>query len=295
MAETLRYPLTKLESSDDYLKITALEYKAPGFVSPPDRFDAPTAGDPNDIKKELDYFILPIPEDIKDTNAAVWGESFLNPLQVAAGGFLQGGLESASLEDAGKKLKSGFDKIMNELPSGSTQKLVNAALIAGGSNILLGTGVKLNEVLSRYAGAVTNSNIELIFSGVSLRQPFSFAFDMVPRSQREAQVIKQIIRKFKQYSAAKKQGVGTGSGLFLKAPEVFRLEYMSGGNRHPYLNRFKICALTSLNLNFTSSNTYTTYSDGTPVHMTLSLSFQELTPIYAEDYESGEGQTAIGY
>ena len=41
-----RYPLTKLSSSDDYLKITILEYKAPGFA--PDgtfgNFGLPTAG-----------------------------------------------------------------------------------------------------------------------------------------------------------------------------------------------------------------------------------------------------------
>ena len=295
MAELLRYPLTKLESSDDYLKITALEYTAPGFISPEGRFDAPTAGDPNDIKKELDYFILPIPDDIKDTNATGWGESSLNPLQVAVGGLLQGGLESASLKDAEKKLKLGFDKVMEQLPSGSTQKLVNSALIAGGTNILLGRNLKLDNVLSRYAGAVTNSNIELIFSGVSLRQPFSFAFDMVPRSQREAQVIKQIIRKFKQYSAAKKQGLGTGSGLFLKAPDVFRLEYMSGGNRHPYLNRFKICALQSVVVNYTGSGTYATYSDGAPVNTILGLTFRELSPIYAEDYNTGIGAEGTGF
>jgi|LauGreDrversion4_2_1035121.scaffolds.fasta_scaffold02400_3 hypothetical protein len=295
MAETFRYPLTKLESSDDYLKITALEYKAPGFVSPPDRFDAPTAGDPNDIKKELDYFILPIPEDIKDTNAVAWGDSPLNPLQVAAGGLIQGGLESASLEAAGKKLTSAFEKVAKELPSGSMQKLIQSIVIKGGSNILLGTNLGLNDVFSRYAGAVTNSNIELIFSGVSLRQPFSFAFDMVPRSQREAQVIKQIIRKFKQYSAAKKQGLGTGSGLFLKAPEVFRLEYMSGGNRHPYLNRFKICALAGVSVNYTGSGTYATYSDGSPVNIILGLTFKELSPIYAEDYDTGIGTEGTGF
>ncbi len=45
MAETFRYPLTKLEASDDYLRITALEYKAPGFSSPTGRFDAPTSSE----------------------------------------------------------------------------------------------------------------------------------------------------------------------------------------------------------------------------------------------------------
>jgi hypothetical protein len=295
MAELLRYPLTKLESSDDYLKITALEYTAPGFISPEGRFDAPTAGDPNDIKKELDYFILPIPDDIKDTNAAGWGESSLNPLELSARGLVEGGLTSQSMEDAVNKLKTAGGKIFNEATSGSVQKYLQALGINIAANVLLSGNKSQNEIFSRYAGAVTNSNIELIFSGVSLRQPFSFAFDMVPRSQREAQVIKQIIRKFKQYSAAKKQGLGTGSGLFLKAPDVFRLEYMSGGNRHPYLNRFKICALQSVVVNYTGSGTYATYSDGAPVNTILGLTFRELSPIYAEDYNTGIGAEGTGF
>ncbi len=45
----------------------------------------------------------------------------------------------------------------------------------------------------------------------------------------------------------------------------------------------------------TGSNTYATYSDGTPVHMQLTLQFQELTPIYAEDYDSTEGKSGVGY
>jgi hypothetical protein len=50
-----------------------------------------------------------------------------------------------------------------------------------------------------------------------------------------------------------------------------------------------------LSLNFTGSGTYATYSDGTPVNMNLTLGFQELTPIYFEDYGSAEGKTGVGY
>jgi hypothetical protein len=290
MAETFRYPLTKLEASDDYLRITALEYKAPGFSSPTGRFDAPTAGDPRDIKKELDYFILPIPDDVKDTNSTSWNPNSLNPIQVAAGGVAQSLVQSDF-----DRIKAKGEEALNEITSGSTQKLIQSLFINFATNKLLGGNSTLDQTLSRYAGAVTNSNIELIFSGVNLRQPFSFAFDMVPRSQKEAQVIKQIIRKFKQYSAAKKQGLGTGNGLFLKAPDVFKLEYMSGVNRHPYLNRFKICALNGISVNYTGSGTYATYSDGAPVNIILGLSFQELSPIYAEDYDTEIGAEGTGF
>ena len=113
---------------------------------------------------------------------------------------------------------------------------------------------------------------------------------MVPRSRKESDEIKQIIRLFKMEMAARK-GLeqGDASGLFLKSPSVFRLQYMSGGQPHPYLNRFKICALKGMGVTYTGSGTYATYSDATPVHMQMTMTFQELTPIYHEDYVDKDG------
>ena len=50
-----------------------------------------------------------------------------------------------------------------------------------------------------------------------------------------------------------------------------------------------------MNVDYTGAGTYATYSDATPVHMKVSLSFQELTPIYAEDYDEGQGTGGVGY
>ena len=72
---------------------------------------------------------------------------------------------------------------------------------------------------------------------------------------------------------------------FLNAPEIFRIKYMKGGQPHPFLNRFKTCALANINVNYTGSGTYATYPDGTPVHMKMDLTFKELSPVYAEDHE----------
>jgi len=74
---------------------------------------------------------------------------------------------------------------------------------------------------------------------------------------------------------------------------VFELSYMQGNNQHPFLNRFKVCALTDMKVNYTAENVYAVYDDSTPISMILDLSFQELVPIYEEDYtETGAG---VGY
>lgn len=286
MAELYRYPLTKLTSSDDYLKITAIEYVAPGFGTRENRFDSLSAGDPRDKKVEKAIFILPIPDDINQVNTAGWNASSMNPLELGVAGLAQNLIEGKT-----KDITTKVQSALNELTSGSSQRFAQAAGITFAANKLLGSETSIAQNLSRFAGAIVNPNVELIFTSVNLRSQFVFGFDMVPRSQKEAQMIKQILRKFKKLSAAKNEGLGTGNGIFIKAPDVFKIEYMSGNSRHPYLNRFKICALTAMSVNYTDG-TYATYPDGAPVAMKLGLSFQELSPIYADDYKDS---TEEGY
>ena len=296
-----RYPFTKLTTSDDYLKITFLEYKPPGLIPREGTFALPSSDDvyanvggKDDVRIVKGTVILPIPDDIKDSNSVKWSGSSLGPLDAAVAAGVAGVFGTKSADDFKNKLTSTRDKIIDAAKSGTTQKAIQAGLINFATNSLLGKNN--SNPTSRFAGAVFNSNIELLFSGIDLRQAFTFAYDIVPRSESEAIVVKQIIRKFKIHGAAKKGRVAGGAaGLFLKAPEVFRIEYMSGGRPHPYLNRFKICALHNITVNYTGSGTYATYSDATPVHMTMTLTFQELTPIYAEDYETGPGSEGTGF
>ena len=296
-----RYPLTKLTTSDDYLRITFLEYKPPGLIPREGTFALPSSDDvyanvggKDDVKIVRGTVILPIPDDIKDSNSVKWSGSSLGPLDAAVAAGVAGVFGTKSADDFKNKLTSTRDKIIDAAKSGTTQKAIQAGLINFAVNSLLGKNN--SNPTSRFAGAVFNSNIELLFSGIDLRQAFTFAYDIVPRSDREALEVKNIIKKFKIHGAAKKGRVAEGAaGLFLKAPEVFRIEYMSGGRPHPYLNRFKICALHNITVNYTGSGTYATYSDATPVHMTMTLTFQELTPIYAEDYETGPGSEGTGF
>ena len=150
----------------------------------------------------------------------------------------------------------------------------------------------LQGLISRATGSVINPNMELLFEGVNLRS-FAFDFDFAPRDEKESNVVKEIIRIFK-ISMAPKTGSNTaGAGLFISAPNIFLLKYKSGSQDHPYLNKFKPCALTSMGMNYTGSGSYATYADKTPVHMKLSLSFTELNPIYNEDYKPSD--IGVGY
>ena len=56
-------------------------------------------------------------------------------------------------------------------------------------------------------------------------------------------------------------------------------------SNHPYLNRFKECALQTCEINYTPQNNYSTFDDGVMNAYEMTLSFEELTPIYNDDYE----------
>jgi hypothetical protein len=145
-----------------------------------------------------------------------------------------------------------------------------------------------------------NPNLELLFNGPQLRD-FSFSFKMTPRSKKEAQMVRSIIRTFKQAMSVKR----SQSVLLLKAPHTFRISYKTSNKDHPYLNRFKECALTNCSVNYTPDGSYMSYDDSSPdgrsmTAYELSLSFSELEPIFDDDYDDGKdavkGQfTNIGY
>ena len=137
----------------------------------------------------------------------------------------------------------------------------------------------------------------LLFGGVNLRS-FPFSITFTPRYEEEALEVKRIIRQFKMSMAAKagkRFSGGSASGIFLQSPDVFSLRYMHNGQDHPFLNSFKMCALTGMNVNYTNAGAYASYEDGTPVSIRMNLTFKELNPIYSEDYDGMGDDQGVGF
>jgi hypothetical protein len=138
------------------------------------------------------------------------------------------------------------------------------------------------NIQGRAYGSVNNNNLEVLFGGPGLRS-FSFQFSFYPREPKEAIEVRKIIRTFKQSMSVKR----SANSLLLKAPHTFAISYLTAGQKaHPYLNRFKECALTSCNIDYTPDGTYMTYG-GDEKSMTayrMTLSFSELEPIFDDEY-----------
>jgi len=280
-ATVLRYPLNIIDASTDYMFIEALEYKPGKLPSFSDSGGANSAT--LNAAQVQSTIILPMPDSIAAVNRTGWGESRLSALAgaglKAAGGLLDT-LTGASDQNEG----SFMGAVQNELRGmgqgegySLLRNYVRARSQIGLINSLAGTNISLNDVLGRQSGQIVNQNLELLFNGVSLR-PFGFNWDLVPRSADEAERVREIIVTLKRSMSARR------TTAFLTTPYVFRLTYRKGGGANRFLNKFKLCAMTDIGVDYTGSGAYATYESGSPVHYRLNLSFTELEPIYADDF-----------
>tara|TARA_B100000123_G_scaffold19622_1_gene13851 strand:+ start:10 stop:1152 length:1143 start_codon:yes stop_codon:yes gene_type:complete len=234
---------------------------------------------------------LPMPQEIQDSQSVTWGDDKINAIELAgasAAGRLieQGGM--GAVNDARKAIQILNAGISIPGVTAETQNAIRAGL-AGAAINALGGNVTPQSLIARTTGQVLNNNLELLFNGVNLRTfPYSITFS--PRNPDEADVVKKIIRALKMSMSAKAGEFNQNAqGLFIKSPDLFQLQYLRDGEEHPFLNNFKLCALTGMNINYTNSGTYASYNDGTPVNIRMDVTFKEINPVYAEDYLPGNG------
>ena len=245
--------------------------------------------------QKIKYYVeLPIPQEVSDSNTVTWGEDQMNIFQLA-------GITAASQfqADAGGTFQQALDFIQKGITfdgfDEGTQNAIRNA-ISGKAINQLGGNVSMSGIISRTTGQVLNSNLELLFGGVNLRS-FPFSVTFTPRFYEEMIEVKRIIRQLKSSMNAKGKTMsgGSASGAFLSSPDVFSLRYLHNGQDHPFLNQFKMCALTGMSVNYTNAGTYASYEDGTPVSIRLNMTFKELNPIYSEDYDGMSESDGVGF
>ena len=248
---------------------------------------------------------LPMPNNMTDGNPRNWGEQSMDAGQMGA---IQSSsknvLTSFFTNDFGgygataRKLSMQGEMLTQESTRGLSiaNKIAQLASESGFGD------VSSEQVLSRSVGVVVNSNTELLFAGVSLRS-FEYQWLLSPRNRLEAANVRMIIRAFKQWSAPKKVrkidngelsnvGKAGGPSFFLGTPNIFRLRFVTNGNRNILgVNKFKACALQNVDLNYTPEGQWLAYENGMPISVMMTLRFAELEPIYDTDYSPDVAET----
>ena len=326
----LQYPANahyndRSRPTQDHMKIDMFQYKAPqsrlanvfeGGVKPSGVKNAKIGEGANDeagnrlfsdtvtqglgrgtnIKKYLGTVKMPIPNQLRTANGVSWGEGRANAFEAAS--FL-GAFNTIRSAISGK---TGIGDVFRNF-AGTAKNLVGdfASGKAGDANTLLASAAARaalasinintdpNQFITRATGKAVNPNLELLFAGPKLRS-FQFSFQFAPQNIEDAAVTRRIMRFFKQGMLPSR---GMLSDLFLMSPNVFRLSFMNGQDKIRSLNSFKLCALTSCQIDFTPDGSYQAYDDPSvisqPVRSQMTLGFTELIPIFWDDYESDKG------
>ena len=268
---TYYYPVQLKHNYDqDKLQISVLEYKPRpiGEGSPSGLGIGEREGYTSRV---LGSVFLPVPGNVSDNNSVSWDQDTMDPVKLLA---------SNAFFDNVQKGDGAIDGLADTLgqigvsvgeSSGGVKEAVAAALAKAATG---------GSILTRSTGKIINPNMELLFKGPQMRT-FQLAWKMSPRSYEESEMIKKIIRMFKQSMAVKR----SESQQFLKSPNTYKLRYMTALNKeHVFLPKIKECALTGCSVNYTPDGNYQTYENSSMVAYQMTLSFNELEPIYHDDY-----------
>lgn len=319
---SIRYPIDmSIEKESDYIRFQFFRYKPPlrrsdaggtneGYLEGYYGKD----GDGSLGAKASGDVLMYMPQDVSTSMASSWGGKEISP---AAAGALSayanviGGKGEAALDN----LQSGLAGLTS-LPTSAGAALVRMGLSATGAQ----SNLSQNDILGGTSGIILNPNTEVLFGGPSIRN-IGFKFKMMARSKLEAQRMLQICRKF-QFHAAPTMGVTnefagklnqnlqliassnvssffkgtemhkqkkmkessfTEQNNFIQLPDLCLFKYMVGPDINPYLNQYKACALTNVDVNFTPDGSYSTLIDGYPSAVELSISLVETKIIYKSE------------
>lgn len=312
MAAQLRYPLGKLNETSDFLQIGIVDYTPIGKISSSQttrvsgvgnttfvqntQIGIYKSGSNRKVKGQKVSIILPIPSNIQDGNSVSFGPSSLDGLTGQVANQVLSAFEKTRITDitkAGENITTVLAGLTNTILSGPALTYFNNTLSAQAANIPFGGNLTASQLLARQTGQILNPNMELLFEGVNLRS-FKFSFKITPRGPKEAEEVKNIIRILKKNMCPSGE-----NSLYLETPNIFELTYKKGSGDHPFLHKFKQCALTDMSVNYTGEGVYATYGGsnenggGTPVSIIMDLGFKELEPIYAGDYTDNIG--GVGY
>ena len=321
---TYRYPNDlQINDNTDYIKFCFYEYQPPfkrggegaaGYYQSEKR-------EGNIGKKYKQDIILYMPQDVSTSMSTSWGGKEISN---AAAGFLSTYANATSAEGAVvDNIAAGASNMLKAIPATVGAGLVNLGLNATGAQSNLG----MNDILGGTAGIILNPNTELLFGGPAIRN-IGFKFKMAARSQKEAQTMIAICRQF-QFHASSKLGASnplletTSKGLqslgnlvfsepggktqkpfnfsneqikdfavsnnFVTVPDLCLFKYMTGGDHNKYINQYKACAITNVDVNFTPDGSYSTLIGGYPSALELSLKFVETKIIYQSEIQTVKG------
>ena len=148
-------------------------------------------------------------------------------------------------------------------------------------------------------GLARNNHVALLYRGPGAFRTHSFVFQFFPKNKPEADTVKNILKESREGSTpGKVSSTGQKSGRliapFFSSPRHWVIKFKVGNKGDDeYLFKIKKSVITSFGVNHDPDSVISFHQDGSPVHSTLNLTFQEIEYVTSSDSISDELQEEI--
>jgi len=204
-------------------------------------------------------------------------------------------LGTTELGIAGANLQNLFNKAITGKPTGVDSAQSAGGLFTGlaklaGAGLKGIGGEKALEISSFTAKIISNPFQNTTYNGAGIRS-FTFNFKLVAKSQNEANIIKSLHEKFRKFMYAggmnEKQDA---NAAFIKYPAIWEIEFITGMTNEGYtVNKYLPAIFASYISAFNSTFNATSaawHSDGAPLEVDFSITFQEARALTGQDIEA---------
>jgi hypothetical protein len=180
-----------------------------------------------------------------------------------------------------------MEEIFNAFKNKS-RSAVEGAVGAGAEDVQAivlsrGAGKVTGGALSAKLGIAANPKKEQVFRGLDFRT-FTFDYQFFPRSPNEAKQVLDIIETFKYHMHPEFKSEHHFVWIY---PSEFDILYYNNGKENEHLHKHTSCVLESMNVNYTPNGSFTTFANGMPTQINMSLQFKELLLLSKEQIRKG--------
>ena len=153
-----------------------------------------------------------------------------------------------------------------------------------------GVNSNIDTAIQAKARIAPNPRKQLLFREPVSRK-FEFAFNFSPRNEEESVLAYSIIKTFKKHAYPTLNRT-VGHGAFYTFPAEFEIQYQTLDDKgelveNDWINRIGRCALREINVDYASSGSFTTFANGAPTNMLMTLTFEEMTLLDSHLIEEG--------
>ena len=166
---------------------------------------------------------------------------------------------------------TGIEEILKATSGGGKVKDLAEPAQAAVTNLMLSKGPN-GGAISAATGLAANPKKEQLFKGVDFRT-FQFEYQFYPRSSEEAENVARILYEFKYHMHPEFKDSNNFVYIY---PSEFDIFYYHRGVENKNIHRHTSCVLTEMNINYTPNGNFSTFENGMPTQINLSMNFREL-------------------